>query len=318
MESGELERRPTVAIVTPVFNEAETLAAYADEVRRVLLDRQDIDFRVVFVDDGSRDTSWSIIRNLCTADSRFRGIRLSRNFGSHRALSAGFAEGDADAVVTLAADLQDPPETILEFVEEWQKGAKIVWGTRASRKDRPWRVAASRTLNWLLKRFAMPEGSKFTTGSFFLIDRKVLEGVRQLGESNRIMFALVAWTGFEQATVAYNRRQRIGGKSGWTFSKMIKTMYDAFVGFSSLPIRVMTVASMSSFILAAALIVYFLVVRLTGTRVPGWASQMLLMSAFFGIQFWLMSIIGQYLSRIYAEVVRRPLYLVSETTDSPE
>lgn len=315
MDVDTNRHRPTVAIVTPVFNEVDNLEAYEEEVRRVLLDRDDIDCQVLLVDDGSQDSSWQMIQAICARDARFRGIRLSRNFGSHRALSAGLAYVEADAVGTLAADLQDPPETVVRFIQEWRNGAKIVWGARATRQDRWWRSLSSKVLYWLLKRYAMPSSSQFTTGSFFLIDRKVLEGVRELKETNRIMFALVAWTGFDQATVHYDRRKRVRGASGWTFTKMLKTMYDAFVGFSSLPIRVMTAASLISLFLAVLLILYLIAIKFTGTRVPGWTSQMLLMSVFFGIQFWLMSIVGQYLARIYAEVVSRPLYLISETTD---
>ncbi len=306
--------RPTIAILTPVFNEAENLDAYAAEVSTTLLDRPDLDCRVLFIDDGSSDESWPMIEKICASDPRFRGIRLSRNFGSHRALSAGFAHAEGDAVVTLAADLQDPPDTVLEFIAAWRRGAKIVWGERASRQDSRWRVLASRLFHWLLRRYAMPKGSKFTTGSFFLIDRKVLEAVRQFDEANRITFALVAWTGFDQVTVPYNRRRRTGGTSGWSFGQMMKSMYDAFVGFSGLPIRMMELAALSAFLVSVGLVIYLLVVWATGTRVPGWTSQMLLFSVFFGIQFWLTAIVGEYLSRIHGEVVRRPLYFVSEAT----
>lgn len=308
--------RPVVTIVTPVFNEEPNLDDYAEEVRRTLLSRPDVEFRVLLVDDGSRDRSWQRIEALSHNDPRFRGIRLSRNFGAHAALSAGFAhvDADADAVATLACDLQDPPETVIEFVEQWRAGAQIVWGQRRSRSDRRWKVAASRSFNAALRRYAMPEGSLFTTGSFLLLDREVLECVNRFPEHNRITWALVAWTGFDQARVQYDRRARVKGASGWNFRKMMKAMYDAFIGLSTLPIRVMKFAAGAAFVVSLLLVVYLLVVAALGTRVAGWTSQMLLLSAFFAIQFSLMAIVGEYLHRIYAESVRRPLYFVSRRT----
>jgi dolichol-phosphate mannosyltransferase len=232
------------------------------------------------------------------------------------ALSAGMFNVDADAVATLACDLQDPPSTVVEFVERWRAGVSIVWGARRTREDSRPRVITSKLFNLLLRRYAMPEGSRFTTGSFFLIDRKVLDCFRQFPEHNRITFALVAWTGFDQEVVEYDRQRRMAGTSGWNFGRMFRTMYDAFVGFSTLPIRLMTIAGIGAFFLSMLLVVYLLVVVLAGSPLPGWTSQMLLLSSFFGVQFWLMAIAGEYLYRIYAEVVRRPLFFVSETTEA--
>ena len=308
---------PLLTLITPVYNESENLSSYVEEVRTKLMERGDLDVQVLFIDDGSSDDSWTIIKQITEAHPRFRGIRLSRNFGSHTAISAGFDHigDDADAAVVLAADLQDPPETVLEFVERWKGGAEIVWGRRATRLDSRWRVLTSRMFHRMLRRHAMPKGSQFTTGSFFLIDRKVISAVSQFAETNRITFALVAWTGFEQDTVDYARRKRVAGTSGWTFTDMVRAMYDAFVGFSGLPIKLMERAALASLVIAVGLAVYLVIASLTrGTRVPGWTSQMLLLAVFFGIQFWLIAILGQYLARIHREVVRRPLYFVSRDT----
>lgn len=306
---------PRVAVLTPVYNEEGSLPRYYDTVCATLMERDDVDFRVLFIDDGSGDDSWKLIRDINAKDERFTGVRLSRNFGPHNALSAGiYTVGDVDAVTTLACDLQDPPETILLFVDEWRHGAKIVWGQRRSRDDGAWRERASRLFHRLLQRFAMPQGSHFTTGSFLLMDRQVVECVRQLQEHNRVTFALVAWTGFDQSAVAYDRAPRTEGTSGWTLARMIKSTYDAFLGFSTLPIRVMTLAAVLAFLAAMLLVLYLVGVAATGNRVPGWTSQMLVLSAFFGVQFSLTAIIGEYLYRIYTEVVQRPLYFVSERT----
>lgn len=313
-----MSNRPLVAVVTPVFNEEENLHDYAAEVRRVLFSSPDTDFRVLLVDDGSSDRSWAIIEELAAADPRFRGLRLSRNFGSHTALTAGFAHvgDDVDAAATLACDLQDPPEVVVEFVAQWRAGAQIVWGERRTREDSSWKVWTSRMFNRALERHAMPRGSRFTTGSFLLMDRRVLDCFNEFKEHNRITFALVAWTGFDQVRVPYDRKARTKGESGWSFAKMMKAMYDAFIGLSTLPIRLMKLAAGTAFLVAILLVVYLVVVvAVMGTRIPGWASQMIVISGFFGIQFSLMAIVGEYLNRIYTESMRRPLYFVSRDTD---
>jgi len=305
---------PRVTVITPVYNEEAGLPEYERTVRAVLLDNQEFDFDVLFVDDGSRDGSWASIEQICARDPRFRGIRLSRNYGAHVALSAGFAHATGDAVATLACDLQDPPETVLEFARRWRAGAQIVWGYRKSRADAPWRRITSRLFEGLIRRFAMPRGSKFTVGSFLLVDHHVAECFRQFQEHNRVTFALVAWTGFRQDTVEYHRRERRAGTSGWTYRRMIKTMYDTFIGFSFLPIRLMTLAGVLLSLATVPFAVYLLAVYFTGQPLPGWTSVMLALTLFFGIQFLLMGVVGEYLYRIYAEVVRRPLYFVSDST----
>ncbi|MGH9349525.1 MAG: glycosyltransferase family 2 protein [Vicinamibacterales bacterium] len=306
--------RPRVSVITPVFNEEAGLPDYERAVRSVLLDNDEFAFDVLLVDDGSRDGSWAAIEAMCARDPRFYGLRLSRNYGAHVALSAGFAHARGDAVATLASDLQDPPETVLEFARRWRAGAQIVWGHRKTREDSAWRVTTSRLFERLIRRFAMPRESKFTVGSFLLVDHRVAECFRQFQEHNRVTFALVAWTGFKQEIVEYHRRERRVGTSGWTYRRMVKTMYDTFIGFSFLPIRLMTLAGVLLSLLTLPFAVYLVVVYLTGRPLPGWTSVMLALTLFFGIQFLLMGVVGEYLYRIYAEVVRRPLYFVSDTT----
>ncbi len=305
---------PVVTILTPVFNEEQNLPIYEKAVTGILQSRKDYNFSFLFIDDGSSDRSWEIIREICSRNRHFSGIRLSRNYGSHTALSAGFANAKGDAIATLACDLQDPPEVILEFLEKWRSGIKIVWGRRLNREDDAWRILASNLFFKLIRRFAMPKGSKFTTGSFLLIDKQVAECFCRFHEHNRITFALVAWTGFEQAVVDYNRKKRMSGVSGWNFSKMIKTMYDAFIGFSYLPIRLMTLSGIFFSTLTIPMTLYLFFSWLRGNTLPGWTSLMVILAFFFGVQFLLMAISGEYLYRIYAEVVHRPLYFISERT----
>jgi dolichol-phosphate mannosyltransferase len=309
---------PRFVILTPVHNEEESLPIYQQTVSDVLLSSSDYDFRILFIEDGSTDRSWDIIRSICVSDSRYCGIRLSRNFGSHVALSAGFSHADGDAVAILACDLQDPPEVILEFLKEWRSGAQIVWGRRRTREDKGWRVLASNVFYAAIRRFAMPSQSKFTTGSFLLLDSKVVKCIQQFHEHHRITFALVAWTGFNQAVVDYDRKPRIRGKSGWSFRKMIKAMYDTFIGFSFLPIKVITFTGVAISVLTLPLGIYLFVSWLVGNPLLGWTSLMLTLLILFGVLFLMIGVIGEYLYRIYSEVVRRPLYFVSEKTGFAE
>jgi glycosyltransferase involved in cell wall biosynthesis len=303
--------RRRVTIVTPVFNEEASLPSYVESVRSALLARTDTEYDVLFVDDGSTDASWTLIERICAADPRFRGLRLSRNFGAHIALCAGLDAVRTDAAVVLACDLQDPAEVVVEFVDRWKAGAEIVWGHRRQREDPAWRRFASRLFGATMRRYAMPRGSRFTTGSFLLADRKVVSAVQQMREHSRITFALVAWTGFRQEIVEYDRQRRRAGVSGWTFARMIRTMYDAFVGFSPLPIRLTTALGIAISLLSVPLAIYLLASWLLGDPLPGYTSVMLVLTVFFGIQFLLMGLVGEYLYRIYLEAVRRPLYFVA-------
>jgi dolichol-phosphate mannosyltransferase len=311
--------KPKILVLTPVYNESAGLDAYEAAVREVLFARTDCDVHVLFIEDGSSDDSWRRITAMAAGDPRFRGLRLSRNYGSHIALSAGFANiGDADAVATLACDLQDPPTAVSLFIDTWKNGADIVWGKRMSRAESAFRVWTSRMFERLIRRFAMPPHSRFTTGSFLCVDRRVADCFAQFQEHNRVTFALVAWTGFHEEVVEYHREPRRTGTSGWTFWRMVKTMYDTFIGFSVLPIRVITVAGVVVSLLSVPIALYLLARKLTGQPLLGWTSVMLGLTLFSGLQFLMMGVVGEYLYRIYAEVVRRPLYFISATTDSAE
>lgn len=302
---------PHICIVTPVYNEVEALPLYAARMAQFMDQRPQFRFTVILVDDGSTDDSWRLIQQYCTADPRLRGLRLSRNFGAHTALAAGIDEADGDALMTLACDLQDPPETFDEFARKWRAGAKIVWGRRQSRQDQGWRKLASSLFFTAIKRFAMPRGSKFCTGSFFFIDRDVVEAMRQLREQNRVTFALVAWTGFDQEVADYHRQKRTAGNSGWTLARMLKAMYDTFLAFSHLPVRLITLIGFCTSIASFLAIVYLVACWVLGEPRPGWTSLMVITLFLFGLLFFCISVLGEYLHRIYGEVVRRPLYFIS-------
>jgi glycosyltransferase involved in cell wall biosynthesis len=310
--------RPRLTIVTPVYNEEANLEAFKDALSETVLAARDLDARVIFVDDGSSDGSWQKLRMFTEASPRFAAIRLSRNFGYHLALAAGFdhVDPDADIVATLACDLQDPPETLLAFVQQWRQGADIVWGARRERADPRWRKVASAILESTLRRFAMPRSSLFRTGSFLLMDRVVLECFRQFREQSRVTFALVAWTGFNQAAVPYDRRPRRGGHSGWSVGRLLDTAYDAFIGFSPLPARFLTVLGFVLFGVGILLLVYLTAYWILWDVQPGWTGIIGTMTLFFGLLFMMLGLIAEYLYRIFVETKHRPLYFVADRAGS--
>jgi len=305
---------PVLVVVTPVYNEAGILLTYARAVKQVLFECPDITARVVFVDDGSVDESWKIIRQLVQSDNRFSAIRLSRNFGAHIAIAAGFdhVREDADLIATLACDLQDPPEVILSFLTEWRNGANIVWGARQSRSDARWRALASNLMETLLRRFAMPRNSRFQTGSFFLIERIVLDSIRQFREHSRVTFALVALAGFDQSVISYERKVRADGRSGWTLGQLLNTAYDAFIGFSPVPAKVLTIFGLAMLLASLLGVIYLVLTWLLQDVQVGWTGVMATMTLCFGLLFMMIGVAFEYLYRIFVETKDRPLYFVAQ------
>lgn len=312
--------KPMLVIVTPVRNESGGLTAYRDAVERVLFNNNEIDVEVILVDDGSGDDSWRQILALSKADDRFRGIRLSRNFGAHVAIAAGLHAADGDAVAILAADLQDPAEVIPDFLAAWRRGADIVWGHRESRQEGLLRQRLARAYVWLLREFAMPDKSQFTTGSFLLMDRMVVDCYKQYRDHQPITFALVAWTGFDQAVITYHRRERTAGHSKWTPLRILRTVYDTLIGFSSIPTRLVTGIGVALFAFSCVFSVYLLINWFAGDPLAGWTTTTLIMLFFFGVQFLIFGVMGEYLKRIFQQSAGRPVYFVSErspTSDEP-
>lgn len=305
-------QRPEVTIVTPVFNEEKCLKTYKNRIENILFLNDEVDYKVLFVDDGSTDSSWKIIKEFCIESPKFQALRLSRNFGPHIALSAGFHNARGDGVATLPCDLQDPPEVVLEFVQKWKKGAQVVWGKRATRQDALWRSYASHIFFFFLQRYALPKESKFTSGSFFLIDRCVVDSFNLYKEHSRITFALVAWAGFDQDVVYYERKERIAGSSKWTFSLMVKALYDALLSFSDLPAKISSLIGVFICISNLFFSIYLFISYLQTHILPGWTGIMFFISTLFGIQFLILGVIMEYLRRIHIESTNRPIYFINE------
>jgi glycosyltransferase involved in cell wall biosynthesis len=303
--------RPLITIVVPVFNERDNLRRFHQEVTEVMIALAAYDWEFIFVDDGSRDGSFSVIEELRLIDARVLGIRFPRNFGSHVAIAAGIDHCHGDAAVIMAADLQDPPALIREFVARWQEGYAVVWGARTGRDDGAVRAWAMNRFYALVRRFAIPTYPKGGTGSFFLIARPAIDAFRQCAERNRLTFGLIAWAGFRETQVEYHRPQRLVGASSWTTGKMLKAAVDTFVSFSFLPIRLISSIGLLVSALSFLFGFYVLINKLFfGTRVDGWTSVMLAVLVLGGVQLTIVGVLGEYLWRILDEARGRPLYIV--------
>jgi glycosyltransferase involved in cell wall biosynthesis len=306
---------PLITIVVPVFNERGNLRSLHEAVTgvmRAMAGRYDWEF--VFVDDGSRDGSFEVLQDLHAGDERVHALRFPRNFGSHVAIAAGIDFCRGDAAIVMAADLQDPPALIQDFVSRWQEGYDVVWGARTGRDDGVVRAYAMGVFYRLVRRFAIPTYPLGGTGSFCLISRQVIEAFRQCNERNRLTFGLIAWSGFRETSVPYHRPQRLVGSSSWTVRRMMKAAIDTFISFSSLPIRTISLLGLLVSALSFLFGVYVFVNQVFfGTRVQGWTSVMLAVLMLGGVQLLMIGVLGEYLQRILEEARGRPLYIVERT-----
>jgi len=306
--------RALVAIVVPVHNEKDNLVRFHEEVSAVMRQLGDYDWEFVFVDDGSTDGSFEVLQTLRDLDPRVAAIRFPRNFGSHVAIAAGIDYSKGDAAVIMAADLQDPPSLIRDFVARWREGFDVVWGARSGRDDGKVRAWAMNRFYSLVRRIAIPSYPKGGTGSFCLITKPVMDAFRQMNERNRLTFGLIAWAGFRETQVPYHRPRRLVGASSWTTSRMLKAAVDTFVSFSFLPIRAISYFGLLVSLLSFLFGFYVLVNKLFfGTHVEGWTSVMLAVLLLGGVQLVMIGVLGEYLWRALDEARARPLYIIERT-----
>lgn len=304
--------RPVLSIVVPVHDEAENLPLLVERLRPVL-DAEASAWEIVCVDDGSRDGTLAVLRDLHRADPRISAISFSRNFGKEVAIAAGLDHAHGDAVVIMDADLQHPPEVIPAFLAKWREGILNVYGQRADR-DSESRLKRNfaKAFYRLFASFGeteLPEGA----GDFRLLDRRVVEALRALPERARFSKGLYAWVGFPSAGVPFEVAERAHGQTKFRFRKLFGFAFDGLSSFSTVPLKIATWLGVLIAIIAALTGLFFLVrTLLFGTDLPGFPSLIVSIMFFSGIQLISLGLIGEYVGRIFAEVKRRPLYLVGE------
>jgi glycosyltransferase involved in cell wall biosynthesis len=301
-----------LSVVVPVFNEARNLAPLMVRLRPVLAAEAD-DWEVIFVDDGSGDDSLQRIGTLNAGEPRIRAVSFSRNFGKEVAIAAGLDHARGDVVAIMDADLQHPPEALAGFLAQWRQGYRMVYGVRSDRdSESPLKRGFARAFYRLFERFGeteLPDGA----GDFRLMDRKAVDALCALGERARFSKGLYAWVGFRAIGVPFTVGERLHGATKFNYRKLFSFAFDGISSFSTVPLKIATYLGVVIALLATlAAVFYALRTLFFGSDVPGFPTLVVAIMFFSGIQLISLGMIGEYVGRIFAEVKRRPLYVVGE------
>jgi len=306
---------PTFSIIAPIYNEECCLDELYRRVSEVMEQTHE-PWELVLVNDGSKDASPQMIEKLAGEDKRVRPVMFARNFGHQIAVTAGLDYSRGEAVIIIDADLQDPPEVILQMIAKWREGAEVVYAVRAEREGESWFKKFSASLFYRIIYSITDVKIPMDTGDFRLMDRKVVNVMNKMREHHRFLRGMSAWIGFRQEGVTYNRAARFGGETKYPFKKMFKLALNAITGFSYFPLQL---ATYLGFITAGLSIVAIPVVAilrsLSSQAFFGQASTLLAVLFLGGVQLISLGILGEYIGRIYDEVKGRPLYILSKSPD---
>lgn len=308
-----------ISIVIPIYNEEENLQNLYTRLTNAAPSWKE-DYEIVLIDDGSRDSSLTMMRVMAEKDSHVRVIKLSRNFGHQPAISAGIQEAKGDAIIIMDGDLQDPPEELYRFLDKWREGYEVVYAVRTKRKEGFFKKLAYSSFYRIMAAISDIE-IPLDSGDFCVMDRKVVNVlVHDMPEQIRFIRGMRAYAGFKQIGVTYERAERAAGEVKYTFKKLVQLALDGLFGFSSFPLRLSTYLGIMIAIPSLIIGVFFLVHRLFGFKVfghtpeetPGLASLAVGMFFLGGVMLTMLGIIGEYISRIYIEVKKRPFFVIDE------
>jgi dolichol-phosphate mannosyltransferase len=310
--------RPTYSIVIPVFNEQAVLPLLFHRLDR-LMEQMDGTTEVILVDDGSSDCSPIILCARARSDPRYRFIGLSRNFGQQLAMTAGLDAARGEAVILMDADLQDPPEVVLQMIGKWREGFEIVYARRKTRAgESRFKLATAALFYKLMSKLSAVEIPQ-NVGDFRLVDHKALAVFREMREQDRFVRGMFAWVGFRQTAIEFDRDERAAGETKWPVSKLIRLAINGLVSFSDAPLRLALWMGMGVSAFGFLYGLYVIVTRLVSSDyVPGWASTIVVVAFLGGANMMLTGIMGLYIGRIHNEVKRRPLYIVSRSAGLEE
>jgi polyisoprenyl-phosphate glycosyltransferase len=304
-----------LSIITPAFNEVESLPLLHARIVSTMAEMGE-EWEWVIIDDHSRDGTFAVIERLAAADGRVRGLRFSRNSGSHAAIACGLHQVEGDAAVMIAADLQDPPETLVAMVQRWRAGAHIVWAVRRERPGKRTHQGFAAVYYWIMRNVVGMKEMPARGADFFLVDRAVVDAFRRYPERHVSVLALITWLGFRQDQVEYDKQPRTTGRSGWTLSRKIKLVVDSIVSFSDAPIRL---CSLSGMVFGVAGLATALA---GGILLPGRSAELLLIGGLIvavgGAQLLAVGVIGEYVWRGLDEARRRPYYVIEAVVGRAE
>lgn len=306
-----------VSVVVPCFNEALVIEAMHRRLTAACQNAVGDGYEIVFVNDGSKDSTWAGICHLAASDPHIVGVNLSRNFGHQAAASAGLDKCSGDRVLLIDADLQDPPELLAEMMRVMDaEAADVVFGVRLKRDAETTFKKLTAAGFYRLFRGMTELDLPVDAGDFRLMSRRVVTALRSMTESHPFLRGMVTWIGFKQVAFPYHRQARLAGETGYSLRRMVRFALDAITGYSMTPLRLATFLSLLSLPISALLAVYVLISWLSGETVSGWASLILVVMFFGSIQLLVIGIIGEYVGRLVIESKRRPLYLIDTVVPS--
>jgi dolichol-phosphate mannosyltransferase len=304
--------RPTLSLVLPIYNEEEVIPELHARLQEFLA-KLGLPAEVVFVNDGSRDRSMELLRGVASGEPRYRVLSFARNFGHQTAITAGLDYARGKAVVVMDADLQDPPEVVLEMVAKWREGFDVVYGKRRSREGETFFKLVTAKAFYRVFAAMIPIEVPLDTGDFRLMSRRVVVALRSLRESHRFVRGMVAWIGFKQTAVLYDRPGRFAGETKYPLRKMIRFAVDGITSFSVLPLRFATYLGMVISLLSVATAIWAVVAHFVfHATVEGWTAEVVLVALLSAVQLLMIGILGEYVGRIYEQVKKRPLYVAGD------
>lgn len=301
-----------ISLVIPVYFNQDNLSPLYVDIKKKLFIHEEYEWEIIMVNDGSKDDSYAVMKELARKDSRVKIYSLSRNFGSHAAILCGLSKATGNCAVVKAADLQEPTELVLEMVESWKKGNNVVLAVRSDRQEKKRQAVFANMYYWLTRKTALPEMPK---GGFdvYLLDAKVINVLMQLDEKNSALTGQILWSGFRTDKVYYTRLEREIGKSRWTLKKKIRLVADTLFSFSTLPITVVSLIGTFSCIGAVIWALLVLIFKLIGIiTVSGWTTLFMFNLFSFGIIMLTLGILGNYLWRTFDASRNRPAYIIEE------
>jgi dolichol-phosphate mannosyltransferase len=303
-----------LSVCAPVYNEEVLVEAFYERATAAL---EGLDYELIIVNDGSKDSTPEKLDRLAAADPRLRVVHLSRNFGHQAALTAGLEHARGNAVAMLDADLQDPPELIRDMLAEWQNGADVVYMVRAERQgETAFKLATARWFYTLFRKLAQVELEP-NAGDFRLLDRRALDALLSMGERNRFLRGMTVWVGFTQTAIRYTRDPRHAGETKYPVRKMLRFSLDAIASFSHVPLQLATYLGFLFAGVAFIAIPVVIILKFTGGYLPGFGAVTILILLIGGLQLIALGMIGEYVGRIYDESKRRPLYIVRDQRNEP-
>lgn len=307
-----------ISVVVPMYFEEEVAQECYNRLKSVML-QNNINYEFVFVNDGSTDRTMEILSEIAANDFRTKIVNFARNFGHQVAVTAGIAAAKGDAIVIIDADLQDPPEVIPELIAKWEEGYEVVYAKRKQRKGETWFKLLTAKYFYKFLNYMSDIDIPKDTGDFRIIDRKIADVFNQMTERNRFIRGMMSWVGFRQTYVEYERDERFAGETKYPLKKMIKFASDGIIAFSTKPLRIVMSLGLLSVLISIIVLLYTITVKIFGHGTQtGWASIMVAITFFSGIQLLGLGIVGQYIARIYDESKNRPIYIVKETINIDE